>query len=103
MTLVVSAYNFMSPISTSIVAPALDSIGADLQIRSDFKVSMVLSIFLLAYAFGPFLIGPLSEIYGRVIVLQLANLFYLIFNTACGFARSANQMIAFRFLAGKAS
>ena len=86
--------------STSIVAPALLTLVPDLQIHSDFIASLVLSIFILAYAFGPFLIGPLSEVYGRVIVLQLANLFYLIFNTACGFAQSTGQMLAFRFLAG---
>ena len=57
-------------------------------------------MFILAYAFGPFLIGPLSEVYGRVRILQLANLLYLVFNTACGFARNKGDMIAFRFLAG---
>jgi MFS family permease len=38
--------------------------------------------------------------YGRVIVLQLANAFYLCFNLGCGFAQSKGQMIAFRFLSG---
>ncbi|GAB1206156.1 hypothetical protein APSETT445_004838 [Aspergillus pseudonomiae] len=38
--------------------------------------------------------------YGRVVVLQSANMFYLVFNTVCGFATSGNQMLAFRFLSG---
>ena len=42
----------------------------------------------------------MSEIYGRVPVLQLANLFYLVFNTACGASKNTSQMIAFRFLSG---
>ena len=100
VTITVSAYTFISPVSTSIVAPALSSIGTTLHIQSEFVLSLCLSIFILAYAFGPFLIGPLSEIYGRVLVLQLANLFYLVFNTACGFAHSTTQMVVFRFLAG---
>jgi MFS family permease len=45
-------------------------------------------------------LGPFSEINGRVIVLQLANLFYLAFNLGCGFAKTKGQLIAFRFLAG---
>jgi len=61
---------------------------------------MLLSIFVLAYAVGPLVLGPLSEVYGRVPVLQLANLFFLVFNLACGFARTGGQMLAFRFLAG---
>ena len=100
LTAVVSTYTFISPISTSIVAPALITLEPDLHIHSSFIASLTLSIFILAYGFGPFLIGPLSEVYGRVAVLQLANLFYLAFNTACGFSQSAGQLIAFRFLAG---
>jgi MFS family permease len=48
---------------------------------------------VLAYAFGPLFLGPLSELYGRVPVLQLANLFFLVFNLACGFAQNGTQMI----------
>lgn len=61
---------------------------------------MNLSVFVLAYSVGPLFLGPLSEVLGRLPVLQLANLEYLIFNTACGAARNEKQMIAFRFLAG---
>lgn len=45
-------------------------------------------------------LGPLSEIYGRKIILQLTNLFYIVFNITCGILKSTGQMIAFRFLAG---
>lgn len=44
--------------------------------------------------------GPLSELFGRVLVLQLVNLLYLFFNLGCGLARTKEQLIAFRFLAG---
>ncbi len=100
ITIVVSTYTFISTVSTSIVAPALITLAPDLHIHSFFTASLTLSIFILAYGFGPFLIGPLSEVYGRVAVLQVANLFYLAFNTACGFSQSTGQLIAFRFLAG---
>jgi MFS family permease len=33
-------------------------------------------------------------------VLQLANLFFLIFNLVCGFAKTPAQMLVFRFLSG---
>ena len=82
------------------MTPALGQIDKDLHIRNEFALSMTQSIFVLAYAFGPFFTGPFSELYGRVIVLQLANLAYMIFNTACGFSRTAGQLLAFRFLAG---
>ena len=37
---------------------------------------------------------------GRVPILQATNLFYLVWNLACGFAQTKNQMLAFRFLSG---
>lgn len=82
------------------VAPALPAIAKDFNIKSDIEQYLVMSIFLLAYAIGPFVLAPLSEMRGRVVVLQSANLVYLIFNTVCGFSQSRKQILAFRFLSG---
>lgn len=61
---------------------------------------MVLSVYFLGSAIIPLFAAPLSEIFGRLIVLQLSNLFYIVFNTLCGAANSQNELIVFRFLAG---
>lgn len=82
------------------IAPALTAIGDDLKIHSDIILSMTVSVFVLAYSVGPLVLGPLSEMYGRVPVLQLSNMLYLVFNICCGFAQTQNEMIAFRFLSG---
>ena len=96
----VSLFTFISPVSSSMSAPALAKIGKDLNITDQTELTLTLSIFVAAYAIGPLFMGPLSEIYGRVIVLQLGNLFFLAWNVGCGFATSKGQLIAFRFLAG---
>ncbi|CAJ2512305.1 Uu.00g053200.m01.CDS01 [Anthostomella pinea] len=114
--LVISTFTLISPVSSSMVAPSLTAIGAELnvppggELGPDFQVAnpqinavqqnLVLSIFVLAYAIGPLAWGPLSELFGRVLVLQLANLLYLFFNLGCGLARTKGQLIAFRFLSG---
>ena len=82
------------------VAPALSAMSKEFAITNEVEAQLILSIFVLAYAVGPLFLGPLSEIYGRVPVLQLANLFFLAFNIACGFAQNKGEMIAFRFLSG---
>lgn len=82
------------------VAPAISAIANEFDITNKIESQMVLSIFVLAYAIGPLFLAPLSEVYGRVPVLQMANLIYLIFNTACGASRNKGEMIAFRFLSG---
>ena len=99
-TFVVSSFTFISPVASAMVAPALPQIAQDLGIQNQVESQMTLSIFLLAYAFGPLFLGPLSELYGRVPVLQLANLVFLVFNLVCGFAQTGPQMLVFRFLAG---
>jgi MFS family permease len=79
-----------------------DCTSFDLDIRRvwHYQAQLTLSIFVLAYAIGPLFLGPLSEIYGRVIVLQLSNLFYLAWNLGCGFAQTSGQLMAFRFFSG---
>ncbi|KAM0746258.1 MFS general substrate transporter [Meredithblackwellia eburnea MCA 4105] len=99
-TLIVASFTFLSPTSSSMIAPAVGQVAERFNISNEVEQSMIVSIFVLAFAFGPLFLGPLSEIYGRTIVLQLSNLLYLVFNLACGFATSTSQMLAFRFLAG---
>ncbi|KAI9733423.1 MAG: hypothetical protein M1834_003507 [Cirrosporium novae-zelandiae] len=99
-TFVVSSFTFISPVSSSMVAPALTSLAQDLNITSEVEVQLTLSIFVLGFAIGPLILGPFSEIYGRIPILQLANLFFLVFNIACGVCTSKGQLLAFRFLAG---
>ena len=99
-TFVVSAFTFISPVSSSMVAPALSIISSEFGITSDAVANITLSIFVCAYAVGPLFLGPLSEVFGRVYVLQLSNLFFLAWNLACGFAQNTPEMIIFRFLAG---
>lgn len=99
-TFVVSSFTFISPVSSSMVAPALNAIAEEFGITNQVVSSLTLSIFVLAYAIGPLFLGPMSEMYGRVIVLQSANLIYLFFNLGCGLAQTKTQLIIFRFLSG---
>ncbi|KAK3046918.1 hypothetical protein LTR09_011669 [Extremus antarcticus] len=98
-TITVSLFTFISPVSSSMVAPALQ------QLQKDFNqpfatVSIAMTVFLLGFTVGPLFLGPMSELFGRKIVLQLSNLFYLVFNLACGFSTTIPELIAFRFLSG---
>ncbi|MCJ1290234.1 hypothetical protein MMC34_001770 [Xylographa carneopallida] len=85
--------------SGTMMAPALPQIGSDLNI-GDATTQMTLSIFVLSFAFGPMVLAPLAEIYGRRRVWLLSSIWYIIWNTVCGFARTNGLMIAGRFFAG---
>lgn len=101
MTMVVSLFTFISPVASSIPSPSLPAISNDLHLPvGSILQNMSLSIFILAYALGPLVWGPLSELFGRLPILQSSNIFFLIFNTACAFAKTPTQLLIFRFLAG---
>jgi MFS family permease len=80
------------------MAPGLPAIAAHYHIDNPTVVALTLSIYLLAFAVGPLVLGPLSEIYGRAWVLHFANLFFLAFTLGCAFAPNTSSLIAFRFL-----
>ena len=100
-TYVMSAFVFVSPLASSMVAPCLLPISKEFDLDPKaIETQIILSVFVLAYAVGPMIFGPLSELYGRVLVLQATNAVFLAFNLACGFAHNKAELIAFRFLAG---
>ncbi|GES64978.1 major facilitator superfamily domain, general substrate transporter [Aspergillus terreus] len=99
-TWVISLFVFISPVSSSMIAPAMQDLGKGLGMHSDIEIYLSMAIFILAYAIGPIFFGPASELYGRVRLLQISNVWYLAWNLGCGFARTKSQLFAFRFLAG---
>ncbi|KAF2025363.1 MFS general substrate transporter [Setomelanomma holmii] len=99
VTDVLSATGFNRIMVSTIMAPALTTIAYELHMNSAESV-IALSIYLLATAFGPLVIGPLSEVYGRKKVLHASNVWFLIWNIVCGFANTKEVLIAARFLAG---
>lgn len=74
----------------------------EFQSRSSELASFVVSVYLLGYAFGPLIIAPMSELYGRTIIYHVCNVLFVIFNVACALANSLDSLIVFRFFAGAA-
>jgi|SRR5690242_17982109 len=52
------------------------------------------------HQFGPLFLSPLSEIYGRCVVLNFSNVFFCAFTLGCALAPNLQGLIAMRFLAG---
>ena len=99
VTGVLSATGLTRIVVSTIMAPALPSIADELQMNS-VEAAMALSVYLLATAFGPLFIAPLSESYGRKPVLHATNVWFLAWNIVCGFAGNKATLIAARLLAG---
>lgn len=48
-TAIVSAFTFISPVSSSMIAPASDALAADLGISNSVIIALTTSVFVLAY------------------------------------------------------
>ena len=90
---------FTDTIFVQVMAPAINTIAEELNM-STTESTMALSVYLLATAFGPMVIGPLSEVYGRSSIFHFTNIWFLVWNLICGFANSKGLLIAARLLAG---
>ncbi|KAK1757212.1 major facilitator superfamily domain-containing protein [Echria macrotheca] len=99
ISIFVSLGGFVTLMSGSMIAPALPALCADLSMTST-EAESSLSIFILAFAFGPLLLAPFTEVYGRKPVWVTCGFVYAGWSVVCGFARNKATLIAVRFLAG---
>lgn len=98
----IAAFTFISPLASSMFAPAVPELLAEFDAPQNLLASFVVSVFLLGYAFGPLVIAPLSELYGRKHLYTIAIVLFVIFNVACALSTSLGMLTAFRFFAGVA-
>lgn len=64
---------------------------ADLGETDPIKGALQVSIFLLSFAIAPIFLAPLSEIYGRRIVIQCGNIFFAVFCLGGGFSTTVRE------------
>ncbi|RFU29644.1 hypothetical protein B7463_g6702, partial [Scytalidium lignicola] len=98
--LVVSLITLLSPIASTISSAAAADIMVYFHSTNDSLGAFVTTVFLLGYTFGPIIIAPLSEMYGRALLYKICMVFFIVFNVACAVANSLGSLIVFRLLTG---
>ncbi|KAJ5612944.1 hypothetical protein N7510_006138 [Penicillium lagena] len=99
-TISISLITFLTPLGSSMFAPGVPELMKAFHLTNTQLSSFVVSVYLLGYVFGPLIIAPLSEMYGRRIIYTTCNLLYVIFTIACALAPEIGSLIVFRFFAG---
>lgn len=64
--------------------------------------SLLISIYIVGMAVGPLFLSPLSELYGRYHILNIANVVFLIASILCAVAVDLPMLIVFRLIMGLA-
>lgn len=96
----VAAITFLSPLASSIFAPGIPFVNADFKSTSQLLGAFAVSVYLLGFAVGPLFLSPLSEIYGRCIILNVSNVVFCAFSLGCALAPNLGGLIVMRFFAG---
>ncbi|KAM7185766.1 efflux pump rade [Rhypophila sp. PSN 637] len=99
---VLSVLTLVTPLGSSMFAPGIPKIMAEFHEDSKTTATFVLSIYILGFAFGPLIIAPMSEIYGRSILYNIGNVLFTIFSVGTALSTNMGMMMAFRFLMGLA-
>ena len=83
-----------------IMLPALDIVGEHYAVKEANHQQYVIFAFVFGFGFPQLLFGPISDRFGRKILLQLSLIGYFITAFACMVAPSFESLLALRFLQG---
>jgi MFS family permease len=81
-------------------ASALPEVLMDYPPDNTIISTMVVSVYALGLAFGPLVIAPLSEFYGRLVLYHVTAILFVVFSIACAESSNLNMLIGFQFLQG---
>ncbi|CEJ87287.1 Putative Major facilitator superfamily transporter [[Torrubiella] hemipterigena] len=99
ITILLSFGGLVTLMSGAMLAPALQDIAHDFETDEE-HAQIFLSIYVLAFAFGPMVLAPCTEVFGRRPVWIICACYYIIWNTAAGFSKSSGVLILCRIMSG---
>lgn len=97
---VIAAIMALNPFAMDMMLPALPNIGSTFHILVANRLQVVLSAFLIGFGLGQFIIGPLSDSFGRRPVLLGGMVLYAIASVLAVAAPSFETLLLARALAG---
>ncbi|KAI1503157.1 major facilitator superfamily domain-containing protein [Biscogniauxia marginata] len=90
----------VSPLASSMFAPATSLMNDEFDNDSDTLTTFTVSFFILGYVVGSLIAAPLSEQYGRKVILDISTAIFTIWQLACALAPNITSLLIFRVFAG---
>jgi DHA1 family bicyclomycin/chloramphenicol resistance-like MFS transporter len=96
LTIMLAALSAVGPLSTDMYLPSLPDIARQLD-ASTAQVQLTISAYLVGFAVGQIVYGPMSDRHGRKPVLLSALALYCAASLACALSTSIEMLIVARF------
>jgi MFS transporter, DHA1 family, multidrug resistance protein len=97
LTAMLAALTAIGPLSTDMYLPSLPDIARQLD-ASTAQVQLTISAYLIGFAIGQIVYGPVSDRHGRKPVLLAAVALYCVASLACALSTSIEMLIVARFV-----
>ncbi|KAF4311535.1 Major facilitator superfamily [Botryosphaeria dothidea] len=95
-----SITSLFANLASTAIAPASKLIERDFGVTNNTVAALIVSIYLLGSAFGPLVIAPLSEHFGRLNIYRVCMVVTLGFLVGCSEAQNLGTFLAFRLITG---
>ena len=89
----------LMPLSIDMYLPALPQIAREFSVSSG-SVQMTLNIYILGFALGQLVYGPMADSFGRKPIIVAGTLIFAVAAAACALSQSVEQLIHMRLLHG---
>ncbi|MBD2814257.1 Bcr/CflA family multidrug efflux MFS transporter [Xenorhabdus sp. Flor] len=102
LVLILGLISMLMPLAIDMYLPSMPTIAIDFGV-SDGKVQMTLNSYMLGFAIGQIVYGPMSDSLGRKPVILGGVIVFAISSAACALAQNIGTFISMRFLHGFAA
>lgn len=89
-----------STLGSSLPSNAINYIAPYFHVTNEQQLVLPISLFLVGYVLGPLFFGPLSETYGRKVIMLSSFVVFTLFTMACALAPNWPAFLIFRLLCG---
>lgn len=89
-----------STLGSALPSGAMPEIAKRFHVTNDQQRVLPISMYLVGYVLGPLLFGPLSESYGRKMIMLSTFFFFTVFTMACALSPNWPALLVFRLIAG---
>lgn len=89
-----------STLGSSLPSNAINYIAPYFHVTDEQQLVLPISLFLVGYVLGPLFFGPLSETYGRRIIMLSSFVVFTLFTMACALAPNWPAFLVFRLICG---